>query len=108
LLSNAQKYSPEESKISISVQKNSDNMIEFRVRDQGIGIRPEDQDKIFSKYFRASENGSRGVVGTGLGLNISRQLVLMQGGKIWFESHYGEGSMFAFTLPIYETEAVKE
>lgn len=106
LLSNAHKYSPEESKVSIWVGLNDQNMIEFRVSDQGIGIRPEDQEKIFTKYFRASDNGSRGVVGTGLGLNISRQLVKMQGGKIWFESRYGEGSMFAFTLPVYEGETV--
>ncbi|MFK7801181.1 MAG: response regulator [Anaerolineae bacterium] len=106
LVSNAHKYSPEESKISIWVGRNDDNMVEFRIRDEGIGIRAEDKAKIFTKYFRASDNSSRGVIGTGLGLNISRQLVKMQNGKIWFDSHHGEGSMFAFTLPIYETEDV--
>ncbi|MFT5193558.1 MAG: signal transduction histidine kinase [Candidatus Promineifilaceae bacterium] len=106
LVSNAHKYSPEESKISIWVGQNDEEMIEFRVRDQGIGIRPEDTEKIFTKYFRASDSAARSVAGTGLGLNISRQLVLMQGGKIWFESDYGDGSMFAFTLPAYQLEDI--
>lgn len=106
LVSNAHKYSPESSRILIQAARNDKNMVEFRVHDQGIGIRPEDQGKIFTKYFRASENGARGQTGTGLGLNISRQLVMMQGGKIWFESNYGAGSMFAFTLPVYEHEDV--
>ena len=104
LLSNAVKYSPAESNIAISVQSDGADMVEFHVKDEGIGIRPEDREKIFSKYFRASENGARGQVGTGLGLNISRQLVNIQGGKIWFESHYGEGSVFSFALPIIKNQ----
>ncbi len=104
LLSNAVKYSPAESNIAISVQSDGADMVEFHVKDEGIGIRPEDREKIFSKYFRASENGARGQVGTGLGLNISRQLVNIQGGKIWFESHYGEGSVFSFALPLIKNQ----
>lgn len=100
LISNANKYSPEESTITICVTQNEEGMAEFHVKDEGIGIRPEDRDRIFQKYFRASDNGARGQVGTGLGLNISRQLVNLHNGKIWFESHYGEGSTFSFTLPV--------
>ena len=58
--------------------------------------------KIFTKFFRSPDPKAREAPGTGLGLNITRNLVEMQGGKIWFKSKYGEGTTFFFTVPIAE------
>jgi signal transduction histidine kinase len=71
------------------------------VIDNGIGIKEEDQKKIFQQYFRTDE-GKDTAPGTGLGLNITRYLVEMQGGKIWFESEFGHGTTFQFTVPVAE------
>ncbi|MEJ2510941.1 MAG: ATP-binding protein [Anaerolineales bacterium] len=78
-------------------------VVHVQVIDNGIGIKPEDQGKIFQQYFR-TEEGKDTASGTGLGLNISRYLVEMQGGKIWFESEYGSGTTFQFTVPVAEEE----
>ena len=69
-------------------------------------IKEEDQKKIFTQYFR-TEEGQSTAPGTGLGLNIARNLVEMQGGKIWFESEFEKGTTFQFTVPIADTEVVE-
>ena len=78
-------------------------MLHLEVIDSGIGIKEEDQAKIFQQYFR-TEEGKDTASGTGLGLNITRYLVEMQGGKIWFESEFGVGTTFQFTIPLAEVE----
>lgn len=111
LMSNAIKYTLEGGKITIraSQQENQwdeagpDQVVHIEVIDSGIGIKPEDQAKIFQQYFRTDE-GKDTASGTGLGLNITRYLVEMQGGKIWFESEYGTGTTFHFTVPLAEGE----
>jgi signal transduction histidine kinase len=109
LVSNANKYTPESGRIVIRVQE-TDNMwdpdgapriVHISVVDNGIGIKMEDQKKIFTQYFR-TEEGKDFAPGTGLGLNITRYLAEMQGGKIWFDSTFGQGSTFHFTVPISE------
>ena len=77
-------------------------MVHIWVADNGIGISDEDQKKIFQKFFRSEDPKAREVPGTGLGLNITRSLVEMQGGRIWFESQYQRGSTFHFTIPVSE------
>ena len=72
------------------------------VKDNGIGISPEDQGKIFQKFFRSEDQKAREVPGTGLGLNITKSLVEMQGGRIWFESEFRKGTTFHFTIPVAE------
>jgi signal transduction histidine kinase len=72
------------------------------VADTGIGIRPEDHAQIFTKFFRSDDQKTREVTGTGLGLNITKNLVEMQGGEIWFESEFRRGSRFYFTVPVAE------
>lgn len=110
LVSNAYKYTPEGGQITLDITHNAStgrsaqDFVQIAVSDSGIGLREEDQKKIFSKYFRAADGRANGTPGTGLGLRITKQLVELQGGKIWFESTYGQGSTFAFTLPLVKNE----
>lgn len=103
LISNAYKYTPPGGQITISAAPvpaaGDGRMVQVDVADTGIGIRTEDQDRIFEKFFRADDRRVTDVPGTGLGLNITRNLVKMQGGRIWFDSEYGHGTTFHFTLP---------
>ncbi|MBU7013660.1 MAG: GAF domain-containing sensor histidine kinase, partial [Theionarchaea archaeon] len=100
LLENAIKYSPEESRITAKIYDHKDS-VEVAVMDEGIGIKQEDQEKIFqpfvivpseSEYKRVEER-------TGLGLFIAKNIVEQHGGNIWVESVFGLGSTFHFTLP---------
>ena len=108
LLSNAHKYTPEGGKIFLraEVTKNRwDNkgapvVILVAVQDNGIGIRPEDQKQIFTKLFRSEDMKARENPGTGLGLNITKNLVELQGGRIWFESEFRKGTTFFCTVPV--------
>lgn len=106
LVSNAHKYTPEGGEISVSVTvkmangRGTEDLVEVAVSDSGIGLREEDKKKIFSKYFRAADGRANGTPGTGLGLRITKQLVELQGGTIWFDSAYGKGSTFAFSIPV--------
>ena len=70
------------------------------MRDSGIGIRPEDRDKLFKVFSQVDSSASRHQQGTGLGLALCRQFVEMHGGAIGAESIFGEGSTFWFILPI--------
>jgi len=108
LLSNACKYTPERGEITIRAQRWSDGreatgqdeFVLCSVIDTGVGMIPEDQKRLFTKYFRADDPAVRGVPGTGLGLVITKSLVELQGGEIWVESEVGEGSTFSFTIPV--------
>ena len=72
------------------------------VQDNGIGISFEDQARIFQRFFRSEDTKAREAPGTGLGLNITKSLVEMQGGRIWFNSEFRKGTTFHFTVPISE------
>ena len=76
------------------------NRIRFRIEDQGLGIPPAEQARIFEKFFRLDPNLTRGVGGTGLGLYISRELVNRMHGRIWVASDGRRGSTFTFDLPV--------
>jgi len=110
LINNAHKYTPSGGTILVSAQftehqwdaDNSPMVVHISVQDNGIGINPEDQKKIFQKFFRADDQKVRDIPGTGLGLNITKTLVEMQGGKIWFESAPNQGTTFHFTVPTVE------
>lgn len=99
LIDNAIKYNNPGGQINVSTQK-SEEMIEVAVLDTGIGIPEKDQKRIFQKSVRTENAKKKGVMGTGLGLYISRNLVEKHGGKIWFESEENKGSTFYFTVPI--------
>lgn len=98
LLDNAAKYSSPGTQIIVSVRQN-DEYIKVGVTDQGQGISPQDQDRLFQPFERLSETSTK-KPGLGLGLLVCRRLVEAQGGKIWVESQTGNGSTFWFTLPI--------
>lgn len=107
LISNANKYTEPEGQIEVEVAlaAGEPGMIQVKVRDNGLGMTPEDQAKLFSKFFRSSDNKVREAPGTGLGLSITKNLVEMQGGKIWFESEFRKGTAFYFTIPSVEKQA---
>jgi two-component system sensor histidine kinase ChiS len=75
------------------------------IADTGVGITPEDQERLFTKYFRADDQAVRSVPGTGLGLVITKSLVELHGGEIWAESEVGKGSTFSFTIPVMAKQA---
>ncbi|MBF8984236.1 response regulator [Lutibacter sp. B2] len=98
LVGNAVKFT-ENGKISISAIENN-NMVEISVEDTGIGIPKEKLDDIFKSFEQGNTSLTRSYGGTGLGLSITKQLVEIQGGKIWVTSEVGKGSKFTFTMPI--------
>lgn len=97
LLSNAIKYSAPNSTIQLELYYQSDASI-FQVRDRGIGISPQDQERLFDPFYRASNAGN--IPGTGLGLTIVKQAVEQHGGKISVNSTIDVGTTFTVTLPI--------
>jgi len=100
LLANAIKFSPPGEKVIIRVVPDGDQKIlKFSVSDNGPGVPENEQPLIFHKYYRASKAKDH-VDGIGLGLSISKQIVLAHGGQIWVESLPGQGATFGITLPL--------
>jgi len=100
LLENAINYSPENTKVSVSVTINED-IVEIVVADQGIGIPEEAQDRIFERFYRVDPARSRETGGTGLGLSIVKHVASNHGGDVKVWSSPNVGSSFALRLPIY-------
>jgi len=73
--------------------------IQFYVSDTGIGISKEHQQNIFNSFYQAESSSTKRYDGTGLGLSIARAYVELLGGKIWFSSEQGKGSLFCFNIP---------
>ncbi len=99
LLTNAIKYTKSGGKVSLEI-KRVDNSILITVSDTGVGIPKNQQDKIFTKLFRADNAKKMDPDGTGLGLYMVKGIMEACGGKVWFSSKEGEGSVFNVTLPI--------
>jgi len=99
LLENAVKYSPQGGEIWVSVKPQKEHLV-IGVSDQGVGISPADQAKLFGPFQRLEESRPDGVRGVGLGLLVCRRLVEAHGGRIWVESEPGRGSTFFFTMPL--------
>lgn len=114
LISNAIKFT-EKGEIYVSVKlkeaqelENKMCALEFSVKDTGIGIPKDKQNRLFEAFEQLDNSVTRKYGGTGLGLAISKNLVEMMGGRIWFESEPGKGTTFFFTLQLKETTAVTQ
>ena len=109
LVSNAYKYTPEGGQIRLRAEvtanrwdpEGAPEVVHVMVQDTGLGIHPDEQPRIFQRFFRSeADREAREAPGTGLGLYITKTLVEMQGGQIWFESEYRKGTTFHFTIPV--------
>ena len=97
LVGNAIKYTPVEGSVYVNVSMQGDQII-IRVEDTGMGIPPEEQGRVFEKFYRAS-NAIGGAEGSGLGLAIVKSIVDSHQGRVWVESIVGKGSAFIVLLP---------
>ena len=104
LISNAHKYTLAEGSITVAARQD-DGFVRVDVSDTGIGLSPEDQAQLFTKFFRAHDRSPQAGRGTGLGLVITRLLVELHGGRITVSSAPGQGSTFSFSLPALEVSA---
>jgi len=111
LLWNAIKFTPEKGSISLAVRLlekvNDFYILQFSVSDTGIGITPEQQEKLFQAFEQAESSTTRKYGGTGLGLAISKSIIEMMGGSIWVTSELGKGSTFTFTIKLQRSSNEK-
>lgn len=98
ILSNALKYNKDNGKIDISVYK-SGTYIVSKIADTGIGMKPQEKEKLFQEFFRVKNDQTRNIPGTGLGLSIVKRIVESYSGKIEVESEYGAGTTFIIKFP---------
>lgn len=98
LISNAIKYNREQGMININLYQ-SENYLVTEIKDNGIGLKPEEKQKLFTEFFRAKNDKTKNISGTGLGLSIVKRIVDSYSGKIEIESEFGEGTTFKVFLP---------
>jgi len=98
LISNAIKYNREQGIINIKLYQ-SENYLVTEIKDNGIGLKPEDKKRLFTEFFRAKNDKTKNISGTGLGLSIVKRIVDSYSGKIEIESEFGEGTTFKVFLP---------
>jgi signal transduction histidine kinase len=99
LVSNAVKFTPEGGRVEVRAAP-ANGGVEFAVSDTGIGIAPEDQEAIFEEFRQVGTDYAKKREGTGLGLTLTKRIVELHGGRIWVKSQLGQGSTFAFMLPL--------
>ena len=107
LLSNAMKFTPDKGEVGIRARM-TDGVVEIAVWDTGVGIAEEDQQRIFEEFQQAEQGLTDKTEGTGLGLALTKKLVILHGGRIWVESDQGDGSTFIFTLPVESGQEANE
>ena len=105
-ISNAIKYSPEGGDVYVSADF-EDDRVKVGIRDEGIGIAPEDQARLFTKFYRVDSSLTREIGGTGLGLSICKSIIELLGGEVGVDSEQGKGSTFWFTLPLASERHVR-
>jgi signal transduction histidine kinase len=98
VLNNAVRYTPPQGLVELSAAVDG-AMLKILIADTGVGIPPEDLDRVFERFYRVEKTRSRDYGGTGLGLSITRKLVEAHGGAIWLESMPGQGTRVWFTVP---------
>ncbi|MFQ6102049.1 MAG: ATP-binding protein [Anaerolineae bacterium] len=101
LISNAVKFTPAGGRVRVSVCSRGDE-VEFSVADTGVGIPPEELDRIFERFYQVEDHMTRRHGGMGLGLSIVKGLVELHGGRVWVESGLGQGSRFVVVLPVQQ------
>ena len=108
LVDNAYHYTPAGGHIWVSAHLEGD-YLQVDVRDDGIGIPPEEQERVFERFYRGEDTLVIKTAGTGLGLSIVQNLVEMHGGRIWVTSEGvpGAGSVFSFTIPLYREDSAQ-
>jgi len=99
LVDNSSKFTPDGGKLKIEAVREG-NWCRVSVIDNGIGIKKEDQERVFEPFYQLDNPLTKGRGGTGLGLALVKQIVERYGGRIWVESEYGKGSRFTFTVPL--------
>ena len=99
IISNAMKYSPDGGNIRFGVAV-QENMLTVMISDEGMGIPPENVNRIFDRFYRVDRARARSMGGTGLGLAIAREMIEAHGGRIWAESEEGQGTTIFFTLKV--------
>ncbi len=102
LISNAYKYTPEGGQITVSVRAHNGSVdgVSVTIADTGYGISEEDQTRLFTNFFRSSDQNIRNEPGTGLGLSITKRMIESHGGELTFASELGKGTSFTFTMPL--------
>jgi signal transduction histidine kinase len=102
---NAYNYTHSDGQINIRIHQEGDD-VQVDVKDTGIGISPEEEKRIFERFYRGEDPLVLATAGNGLGLSITKQLIEMHHGRIWMESNGvpGDGSTFYFTLPIHASD----
>jgi len=98
-INNAVKYSPNGKMITLSCSK-SESQVKVGVKDEGMGISPHNQEKLFDRYFRIENLQTQNIAGFGLGLYLSAEIIRRHNGTVWVESEVGQGSTFYFSLPL--------
>lgn len=106
LLDNALRYSPEGTQVSIGVRSTGD-IAEIAVVDQGIGLTPEQQERVFERFYRVDHARSRETGGTGLGLSIVKHVAANHGGEVRLWSSAGRGSTFTLRIPLADADAAQ-
>jgi signal transduction histidine kinase len=99
LIHNSIKFTPQDGRICVALQPGAEQ-VEFRITDTGMGISPEDQTRIFERFFKADKSRNRTLGGSGLGLSIAQKIVEMHKGEINVESQLGVGTTFVIRLPV--------
>lgn len=105
LIDNAAKYSTDGKTVTISTEL-SENFVEIKITDEGVGIKENDYDKVFKKFSRLENHLTSTTQGNGLGLYITKQLVENMGGQISFTSEINKGTTFRVLMPVYNQEEV--
>ncbi|UEG54781.1 response regulator [Mucilaginibacter daejeonensis] len=99
LISNAIKYSPHGQRVMISAVKQDDHVL-VSIKDEGMGIKADDLERLFDRYYRVDNVQMQNIAGFGIGLYLSAEIIKRHNGRIWAESEVGNGSTFHFTLPV--------
>jgi PAS domain S-box-containing protein len=99
LISNAVKYSPKGKVIEVQCEIIG-GKVQVSVQDEGMGLKPQDKDKVFDRYFRVESNHTQHISGFGIGLYLSAEIIHRHDGEIWVKSESGTGSTFYFSLPL--------